>query len=114
MNTLHGKTVLRRLSQRPAVAASRRTGAMAYGDTFFLASFALRQWDDPKFSGTRVDYDKHEFINKYVLHMHAHATWGTTSPCMHACMHTSCAQNCAALLLHSWHTFKNASSPHPT
>jgi hypothetical protein len=28
------------------------------GETFFLDSFALRQWDDPNYGGTRVSYDK--------------------------------------------------------
>lgn len=38
------------------------------GDTFFLDPFALRQWDDPKYSGTRVSFDKAEFVRK--VHEH--------------------------------------------
>ncbi|KAG1672705.1 hypothetical protein FOA52_005182 [Chlamydomonas sp. UWO 241] len=33
-------------------------------DTFFLASFAQRQWDDPKYSGTRMSIDKQEFLDR--------------------------------------------------
>lgn len=35
-----------------------------HGDTFFLDDFALRQWDDPNYSGTRISYDKAEFVRK--------------------------------------------------
>ncbi|CAG9467509.1 unnamed protein product [Pedinophyceae sp. YPF-701] len=34
------------------------------GDTFFLDPFAIRQWDDPKYSGTRIDYDKEKFVQE--------------------------------------------------
>lgn len=33
-----------------------------HGDTFWLDSFALRQWDDPNYSGTRISYDKAAFV----------------------------------------------------
>jgi hypothetical protein len=32
------------------------------GDTFFLDEFALRQWDDPDYGGTRISYDKSDFV----------------------------------------------------
>ena len=34
------------------------------GETFFLDEFADRQWDDPKFSGTRFSCDKAVFVDK--------------------------------------------------
>jgi hypothetical protein len=35
-----------------------------HGDTFWLDSFALRQWDDPNYSGTRISYDKAAFVQQ--------------------------------------------------
>lgn len=32
--------------------------------TFFLDSFAQRQWDDPDYGGTRVSYDKAAFVQR--------------------------------------------------
>ena len=32
--------------------------------TFFLDNFALRQWDDPNYGGTRVSFDKAEFVKR--------------------------------------------------
>ncbi|KXZ41170.1 hypothetical protein GPECTOR_693g837 [Gonium pectorale] len=32
--------------------------------TFFLDSFALRQWDGPNYGGTRVVYDKAAFVQR--------------------------------------------------
>ena len=34
------------------------------GDVFFLDEFAMRQWDDPKYGGTRIDFDKAEFVRR--------------------------------------------------
>lgn len=34
------------------------------GDSFFLDEFALRQWDDPNYSGTRISYSKDGFVRK--------------------------------------------------
>lgn len=34
------------------------------GDVFFLDSFAIRQWDDPNYAGTRIAGDKAEFLRK--------------------------------------------------
>jgi len=34
------------------------------GDVFFLDEFAMRQWDDPAYGGTRVDFDKAEFTRR--------------------------------------------------
>ena len=38
------------------------------GDTFFLDHFALRQWNDANFAGTRMNCDQQEFVEK----VHAH------------------------------------------
>lgn len=38
--------------------------SMIHGDTFFLDEFADRQWDDPKFSGTRMTCDKKQFVQR--------------------------------------------------
>ena len=38
--------------------------AAAAGDTFYLDAFAARQWDDPKYSGTRISFDKDDFVRK--------------------------------------------------
>jgi hypothetical protein len=35
-----------------------------HGDTFFLDDFAMRQWDDPNYSGTRIAFDKAEFVQR--------------------------------------------------
>jgi len=35
-----------------------------HGDVFFLDGFALRQWDDPGYSGTKISFDKAEFVRK--------------------------------------------------
>ncbi|KAK9807835.1 hypothetical protein WJX72_010616 [[Myrmecia] bisecta] len=40
------------------------------GDVFFLDEFAVRQWDDPSYSGTRLHFDKAEFLER-VHHHHA-------------------------------------------
>ena len=36
------------------------------GDVFFLDEFAIRQWDDPRYSGTRIEGDKQAFV--YEIH----------------------------------------------
>ena len=39
------------------------------GDVFFLDEFAMRQWDDPKYGGTRIAYDKAAFVREvHALH----------------------------------------------
>lgn len=45
-------------------ARSSRSMAALHGDVFFLDSFAIRQWDDASYSGTRISYDKAEFVRK--------------------------------------------------
>eukprot|EP00955_Chlamydomonas_euryale_P082108 363670-Chlamydomonas_euryale.AAC.20 len=55
------------LHRRASASAAMATGAAApghAGDQFFLACFASRQWDDPKYSGTRISYNKQEFVEK--------------------------------------------------
>ena len=49
------------------IAASH--AAMAHssppaGDVFFLDAFALRQWDDSNYSGTRIAWDKADFVKR--------------------------------------------------
>lgn len=34
------------------------------GDLFYLDNFAARQWDDPKYQGTRISADKEEFVRR--------------------------------------------------
>lgn len=34
------------------------------GGVFFLDKFAIRQWDDPNYSGTRIQGDKQHFIDE--------------------------------------------------
>ncbi|KAI7835743.1 hypothetical protein COHA_010360 [Chlorella ohadii] len=38
--------------------------ALIHTETFFLDNFALRQWDDPNFAGTRLAVDKREFVER--------------------------------------------------
>jgi hypothetical protein len=44
------------------VARSVAHMALLHGDTFFLDEFALRQWDDPNYGGTKISCDKAEFV----------------------------------------------------
>ena len=34
------------------------------GETFFLDAFAVRQWDDPNYSGSRISWDKADFVKR--------------------------------------------------
>ena len=58
-------SVVLRPSPRPAprTMASTPTSDL-YGSTFFLDGFAMRQWDDPTYSGTRLVGDKADFVQK--------------------------------------------------
>ena len=48
-----------------AAAACRTTTTMALaGPVFFLDDFAIRQWDDPNYSGTRLSSDKADFVRR--------------------------------------------------
>ncbi|EFN59411.1 hypothetical protein CHLNCDRAFT_137929 [Chlorella variabilis] len=38
--------------------------SLIHTDTFFLDTFALRQWDDPEFAGARLSCDKQQFVQK--------------------------------------------------
>jgi len=38
--------------------------AQPSGDVFFLDAFALRQWDDSDYSGTRIAWDKADFVKR--------------------------------------------------
>jgi hypothetical protein len=34
------------------------------GDTFYLDPFAIRQWDDPQYQGTRLHHDRADFVKR--------------------------------------------------
>lgn len=48
----------------PTQQVSTMTRSILHGDTFFLDEFADRQWEDPKFSGTRMTCDKKHFVER--------------------------------------------------
>ncbi len=70
----HSSTAQRSASRRHGVehrtrpvAASRAAmaqPAQPSGDVFFLDAFALRQWDDADYSGTRIACDKADFVKR--------------------------------------------------
>jgi hypothetical protein len=64
--SLRSHSVCRLAPRRQSQA--RRPIAMAQplisGDRFWLDTFCLRQFDDPNFAGTRVKYDKKEFVDR--------------------------------------------------
>lgn len=41
------------------------------GETFFLDHFALRQWQDSNFAGTRMNCDQQEFVDKVHSHFNS-------------------------------------------
>jgi len=47
---------------------SKMAASLISGETFFLDHFALRQWQDSGFAGTRMDCDQQEFVDK--VHSH--------------------------------------------
>jgi hypothetical protein len=51
-------------NNRIARATMSSGDASLCGDVFFLDEFAMRQWDDPKYGGTRIDFDKAEFVRR--------------------------------------------------
>jgi hypothetical protein len=55
-------------------AAMAASSALLHGGTFFLETFALRQWDDPGYSGTRLAFDKAQFVAR--VHEHFEAAGG--------------------------------------
>ena len=50
-------------SSRAAGSSSSSMGEYL-GDVFFLDEFAIRQWDDPRYSGTRIEGDKQAFVDE--------------------------------------------------
>eukprot|EP01026_Neomeris_dumetosa_P053412 TRINITY_DN4768_c1_g1_i2.p1 TRINITY_DN4768_c1_g1~~TRINITY_DN4768_c1_g1_i2.p1 ORF type:complete len:222 (-),score=20.24 TRINITY_DN4768_c1_g1_i2:565-1173(-) len=44
----------------------------AIATTFYLDNFALRQWDDPNYQGTRIQYDKIKFVEEVQKHYDEH------------------------------------------
>jgi hypothetical protein len=57
-------TTIRSKLTAPSAHIARQVRSMALisGDTFFLDEFALRQWDDPNYGGTRISHDKADFV----------------------------------------------------
>ena len=53
------------------IAASPATSA-SMENVFFLDEFAIRQWDDPDYSGTSIEGNKQEFVDE-VHRQHRHA-----------------------------------------
>ena len=47
---------------RPVSAMASSVGLV--GEVFFLDEFAMRQWDDPAYGGTRVAFDKADFVTR--------------------------------------------------
>ena len=45
-----------------ASASSSSDGLVT--DTFFLDDFAMRQWDDPNYGGTKIDFAKADFVKR--------------------------------------------------
>jgi hypothetical protein len=58
------------LSLKANIMCSFAAMTKASGDTFYLDSFASRQWDDPNYAGTRIDFDKAEFVAKVHKYYH--------------------------------------------
>ena len=59
--------------------------ALPSGDTFYLDNFAMRQWDDPNYPGTRITFDKEEFVAK--VHEHYHGGSGLVDGYAPFCKH---------------------------
>lgn len=57
----------RQAGVRRQITCSTRMAALA-GPTFFLDDFAIRQWDDQNYSGTRISYSKDNFVK--AIHEH--------------------------------------------
>ncbi len=49
---------------RPRQLVRAMTTSLLSGSTFWLDTFALRQWDDPDFAGTRIAHDKRDFVER--------------------------------------------------
>ena len=61
-----------KVGARPSYCLRRNSTMAAEGEVFFLDEFAIRQWDDPSYSGTKISYSKDGFVQK--LHeFHAQA-----------------------------------------
>lgn len=41
-----------------AAGTAAKTSSLLHGDVFWLDNFALRQWDDDSYQGTKIEYDK--------------------------------------------------------
>jgi hypothetical protein len=77
------------------MAASDADAAGLVGDVFFLDEFAMRQWDDPAYGGTRIAFDKAEFVKR--IH-EAHANGGAAvQVCVCVCGTTKPKTSCYSI-----------------
>ena len=75
------------LRGRTQIAASPATTA-SMGDVFFLDEFAIRQWDDPDYSGTSIEGNKQEFMDE-VHRQHPPCTYLSISMMLAAIEHAN-------------------------
>ncbi len=47
-----------------AMGAAQQAGGTGTANVFFLDSFAVRQWEDPSYSGTRMQHDPADFLDR--------------------------------------------------
>lgn len=55
---------LRREGDYLAANTRSTVASVSMGDVFFLDEFAIRQWDDPEFSGARIQGNKQDFVTE--------------------------------------------------
>jgi hypothetical protein len=55
-------------SRSTILSKSKMAASLISGEAFFLDHFALRQWHDSNYAGTRMDCDQQEFVDK--VHSH--------------------------------------------
>ena len=48
----------------PLLMAASSSSDGLVTDTFFLDDFAMRQWDDPNYGGTKIDFPKADFVKR--------------------------------------------------
>ncbi len=53
-----------KVGARPSYSLRKKSTMATAGEVFFLDDFAIRQWDDPSYSGTRISYSKDGFVQK--------------------------------------------------
>mmetsp|Transcript_4367 Transcript_4367/g.11853 ORF Transcript_4367/g.11853 Transcript_4367/m.11853 type:complete len:257 (+) Transcript_4367:57-827(+) len=60
----HENHIIKRSNLTIKAMATSQPSQFLSGDTFFLDGFALRQWDDPNYGGTRINFDKKQFVEQ--------------------------------------------------